>query len=244
MAEHVLQALHAQLAVQALHAPCNSCFSRRTHERNRKIDGGACCPLVRCPNAGCSFEPHACQVEDHASLVCLFQRVPCVNACNGCAWELRRGDMHVHLQTCPASVIRCMAEWNRWSISDPLDSTVSAQSAEDDDLCSASNPTDDWTIMRSSAAATGSSRHAIGRDSRDYLDVALMNRDQRVLDASRSIPLKLKSALRNNINRKYPAAPVEIPLIWGANENAAAQSSLATVSSGECFHLICENRYH
>ena len=253
------------------HAACDSCFTSRTHARNQGhgvSPADVCCSLQRCPNPGCHFEPHACKLDDHARLVCLFQRVPCVNACNGCAAELRRGDMHAHLKTCPASVVRCMAEWNRWPVMGE-GSGAGGTVEDDNDLCPGGVPADaseDRVIIRSSNMAmtgndcqqrndntisingnfddsfatptvtttntnindvtTSASRPPLP----DYLDVALMKRDQRALDASRKIPLKLKSALRNNINRKHPAAPVEVPLIWGAAASHA-QSSF-TVGSG------------
>ncbi|KAH8034845.1 hypothetical protein HPB51_003132 [Rhipicephalus microplus] len=41
-------------------------------------------------------------------------KVPCANAVNGCpAWMLRN-QLGSHLQHCPASLVFCTAEWNRW----------------------------------------------------------------------------------------------------------------------------------
>ena len=255
------------------HAACDACFTTRTHARNQGhgvSPADVCCSLQRCPNPGCHFEPHACKLDDHARLVCLFQRVPCVNACNGCAAELRRGDMHAHLKTCPASVVRCMAEWNRWPVMGE-GSGAGGTVEDDNDLCPGGMPADaseDRVIIRSSnMAMTGNdcqrrndntTSNGDFHDSSttptvtttttniydlttsaprppDYLDVALMKRDQRALDASRKIPLKLKSALRNNINRKHPAAPVEVPLIWGAAASHAQPNfTAATVGPGIC----------
>ena len=93
------------------------------------------------------------------------------------------------------------------------------------------------TFMSIPQCGDGNARmNPIHSSHRDYLDVALRDRDQRMLSASSKIPLKLKSALRNNINRKHPAAPVDIPRIWGANDNAA--SALATNGLGDATILV------
>lgn len=160
------------------HEQCDACLTRRCHSLNTSMDPPLCCPLVPCPNLGCSFELHACKVEDHAHHVCLFQRVPCVNECNGCGFELRRGDMHLHLQTCPASVVRCMAEWNRWPTLAPADTGLgSVDDADHFPTGNAAHAREDAVILSSSSASS-------------YLDVALRARDQKILDESRKIPLR------------------------------------------------------
>ena len=42
------------------------------------------------------------------------RQVPCINAEFGCGLVLPRRRRAAHLASCPASVVLCMAEWNRW----------------------------------------------------------------------------------------------------------------------------------
>uniref|UniRef100_A0A3B4V0Q6 F-box protein 30b n=1 Tax=Seriola dumerili TaxID=41447 RepID=A0A3B4V0Q6_SERDU len=50
--------------------------------------------------------------EDHVHL-----RVPCLNSGYGCPVTLVRNQMYGHLEVCPAGVVCCTMEWNRWPVS-------------------------------------------------------------------------------------------------------------------------------
>ena len=55
------------------------------------------------------------QDADHR-LLCMNERVPCINASNGCPAMLPRRTLARHLEHCPASVVFCTMEWNRWPV--------------------------------------------------------------------------------------------------------------------------------
>lgn len=41
-------------------------------------------------------------------------KVPCINHIYGCPYEILREQQARHIPVCPASVVKCMIEWNRW----------------------------------------------------------------------------------------------------------------------------------
>lgn len=49
--------------------------------------------------------------------MCPLVRVPCLNSGYGCPATLVRNQMYAHLEVCPAGVVCCTMEWNRWPIS-------------------------------------------------------------------------------------------------------------------------------
>ena len=51
-------------------------------------------------------------------LLCPNVRVPCINAEFGCPLQLPRSLRAAHLVACPASVVCCSMEWNRWPVND------------------------------------------------------------------------------------------------------------------------------
>ncbi|XP_077350455.1 F-box only protein 40 [Festucalex cinctus] len=74
------------------------------------------CVVVRCPN-GCGASLHACKEDDHR-LLCPNETVPCLNAGYGCPLSMPRHRRARHLEACPASVVSCSHEWNRWPVPD------------------------------------------------------------------------------------------------------------------------------
>ncbi|KAL2095127.1 hypothetical protein ACEWY4_009846 [Coilia grayii] len=44
--------------------------------------------------------------------------VPCINAHYGCPFTMCRSRLAKHLEVCPASVVSCTMEWNRWPVED------------------------------------------------------------------------------------------------------------------------------
>lgn len=57
---------------------------------------------------------HQCKSEEH-ELMCSHARIHCLNYGNGCPHIMQRQHIASHLPECPASVIVCNAEWNRWA---------------------------------------------------------------------------------------------------------------------------------
>ncbi|KAG7516701.1 F-box only protein 40-like [Solea senegalensis] len=95
------------------HVHCDSCYSRRCRAR---VEVSVCCALVPC-RLHCGALFHLCKEEDHL-LLCPNVRVPCLNAEYGCPVQLPRSSHAAHLQVCPASVVCCSMEWNRWPAND------------------------------------------------------------------------------------------------------------------------------
>ncbi|XP_077202452.1 F-box only protein 40 isoform X2 [Paroedura picta] len=54
-----------------------------------------------------------CKEEEHR-LLCPLEQVPCLNAFYGCPFTMARFRVAKHLQACPASIVCCSMEWNRW----------------------------------------------------------------------------------------------------------------------------------
>ncbi|XP_036975375.1 F-box protein 40.1 isoform X2 [Acanthopagrus latus] len=95
------------------HVHCDSCYSRRCRAR---VEVSVCCALTSC-RLLCGAVFHLCKEEDHL-LLCPNVRVPCLNAAYGCPVHLPRSSQAAHLQVCPASVVCCSMEWNRWPAND------------------------------------------------------------------------------------------------------------------------------
>ncbi|XP_054482360.1 F-box only protein 40-like [Anoplopoma fimbria] len=95
------------------HVHCDSCYSRRCRAR---VEVSVCCAFIPC-RLHCGALFHLCKEEDHL-LLCPNVRVPCLNAEYGCPLHLPRSSQAAHLQVCPASVVCCSMEWNRWPAND------------------------------------------------------------------------------------------------------------------------------
>ncbi|XP_078122838.1 F-box only protein 40-like [Sander vitreus] len=95
------------------HVHCDSCYSRRCRAR---VEVSVCCAVIPC-RLLCGALFHLCKEEDHL-LLCPNVRVPCLNADYGCPLHLPRSSQAAHLQVCPASVVCCSMEWNRWPVND------------------------------------------------------------------------------------------------------------------------------
>ncbi|XP_038565348.1 F-box only protein 40-like [Micropterus salmoides] len=97
------------------HVHCDSCYSRRCRAQ---VEVSVCCAVIPC-RLHCGALFHLCKEEDHM-LLCPNVRVPCLNAEYGCPVHLPRSSRAAHLQVCPASVVCCSMEWNRWPANDGL----------------------------------------------------------------------------------------------------------------------------
>ena len=180
-------------SVQHLH--CDVCIRRKC---TAVVDPP--CAVISCA-VFCGAVFHECKLPEHREL-CPLQKVPCINAGNGCPMVLRRCDARQHLAVCPASVICCTMEWCRWPM---------------------------YSRERGTRVpfAPSSLRARCGQ-----LDVALALRDQRMLDKAKRFPRRsLVRALRNSFTKRYPAVPLLVggnPAFVGEDvENSVGELSFS-----------------
>ncbi|XP_067312219.1 F-box only protein 30a [Pseudorasbora parva] len=98
--------------MEELHIHCLKCVNRRCMIRP---EASISCDLMGCPLV-CGAVFHSCKLNEHR-LLCPYERVPCLNRGFGCPFTLARVKIAQHLETCPASVVCCTMEWNRWPVS-------------------------------------------------------------------------------------------------------------------------------
>ncbi|XP_061651081.1 F-box only protein 30a [Phyllopteryx taeniolatus] len=98
--------------MEGLHPHCLKCINRRCMVRP---EAGLSCDLIGCPLV-CGAVFHACKLPEHR-LLCPYERLPCLNNGFGCPFAVARAKMAQHLETCPASIVCCTMEWNRWPVS-------------------------------------------------------------------------------------------------------------------------------
>uniref|UniRef100_A0A8C4RDI9 F-box protein 30b n=1 Tax=Eptatretus burgeri TaxID=7764 RepID=A0A8C4RDI9_EPTBU len=91
------------------HVHCAHCVMRRCKAR---LGTGGICEVRPCP-AACGALFHTCKGNEHRQL-CPLERVPCPNAGYGCPLWMHRCAVGAHIRVCPASVVCCTMEWNRW----------------------------------------------------------------------------------------------------------------------------------
>ncbi|KAL4225429.1 hypothetical protein ACF0H5_016119 [Mactra antiquata] len=158
----------------ATHEHCETC-----HKLNcmTKPDNETSCSMIYCP-AECGHRFHQCKQDDHKS-ICLREKVECINKGNGCPVILTRDKIKTHLSVCPASVILCPWEWNRWPMHSP------------DKGWKAPMP------FKNPHVKCG------------QIDVAFALRDQKVLMDSFKTPKKTRRVLRNALTQCYPAVPIQ-----------------------------------
>ena len=89
-----------------LHMHCRSCYKSGCTEQEN-------CLMIRC--LYCSVFLHSCKIDDHET-ICLMVQVSCPNVLNGCSSKMQKNEMAKHLETCPANVIHCGMEWNRYPL--------------------------------------------------------------------------------------------------------------------------------
>ena len=97
-----------------LHPHCFYCrsflFCTKDDPSNKEIS----CDHVRC-SMNCGAVYHGCKEPEHL-LLCPNLVVDCLNAQFGCPLSMARKELSKHLEKCAASVVMCMAEWNRWPL--------------------------------------------------------------------------------------------------------------------------------
>lgn len=89
------------------HEHCENCIRLYCNAQNG-------CKMSFC-EFGCEAQFHSCKMKDHKN-VCQKCRIPCINSGYGCPVVLTRENLRNHLQRCPASVIFCTMEWNRYPV--------------------------------------------------------------------------------------------------------------------------------
>ncbi|XP_078397907.1 F-box only protein 30a isoform X1 [Cetorhinus maximus] len=99
-------------AIMEQHLHCLNCVSRRCMVRP---ETNVSCDLIGCPLV-CGAVFHSCKASEHR-LLCPLERVPCLNSEFGCPFIIARNKIGEHLEICPASVVCCTMEWNRWPVS-------------------------------------------------------------------------------------------------------------------------------
>lgn len=95
------------------HAHCDKCYNLHCQV---PVQISISCVVIKC-RKNCGARLHLCKEEEH-HLLCPNETVPCLNASFGCQLSMPRSRLALHLQACPASVVSCSQEWNRWPISD------------------------------------------------------------------------------------------------------------------------------
>ncbi|XP_045597654.1 F-box only protein 30 isoform X2 [Procambarus clarkii] len=159
-----------------IHFHCEHCFKMMKCTERPKP--GWCCELEMCFN-GCGHKFHVCKTEEHR-LMCSHERVPCINAGYGCPHWMQRRFIAEHLPFCPASVIICNAEWNRWALGAKEREKVSMAKG----LTALYDPTD--------------------------LDMALALHDQELVNEMQKMPKKVRATLCNGITRRFPCLPLTL----------------------------------
>ncbi|XP_015282881.1 PREDICTED: F-box only protein 40 isoform X2 [Gekko japonicus] len=91
------------------HKHCEKCFNRHCQV---PVVPAVSCVVISC-RVHCGAAFHMCKEEEHR-LLCPLEQVPCLNSFYGCPFTMARFKVAKHLQACPASIVCCSMEWNRW----------------------------------------------------------------------------------------------------------------------------------
>ncbi|XP_035300013.1 F-box only protein 40 [Cricetulus griseus] len=91
------------------HRHCEGCINRHCHV---PVEPSVSCQVISC-HLLCGATFHMCKEAEH-TLLCPLEQVPCLNSEYGCPLSMARHKLAKHLQVCPASVVCCSMEWNRW----------------------------------------------------------------------------------------------------------------------------------
>ncbi|XP_006732003.1 F-box only protein 40 [Leptonychotes weddellii] len=91
------------------HRHCEKCFNLHCHI---PVEPDVSCLVINC-HLSCGATFHMCKEAEH-ELLCPLEEVPCLNSEYGCPLSMSRHKLAKHLQVCPASVVCCSMEWNRW----------------------------------------------------------------------------------------------------------------------------------
>ncbi|KAF2367792.1 F-box domain [Trinorchestia longiramus] len=166
-----------------IHFHCEHCFKLSKCKVYPKA--GWSCEVISCPHY-CGMRFHACKLLEH-DLLCSHVRVPCLNKGYGCPHTMPRHALSRHLPQCPASVVVCGCERNRW--------------------LAATRPRE--TI----APHRGYMKHFSSAD----LDVCVALHDQTLLNQLAEASPEERNAATSNTNRRYPLLPLRSPLAGGGS---------------------------
>ncbi|KAM4742746.1 F-box only protein 40 [Anableps anableps] len=96
---------------KGIHEHCEKCYSVNCQA---PVNLSISCVVIKCQkNCGATF--HMCKQDEH-QLLCSNETVPCLNVDFGCPLTMLRHKLAKHLEVCPASVVCCTQEWNRWPV--------------------------------------------------------------------------------------------------------------------------------
>lgn len=95
------------------HKHCDKCYNVHCQV---PAQTSVSCIVVKC-HKNCGASLHMCKQEEH-QLLCPNEIVPCLNVYYGCPLTMLRHRLAKHLEVCPASLVCCSQEWNRWPISE------------------------------------------------------------------------------------------------------------------------------
>ncbi|XP_023260700.1 F-box only protein 40 [Seriola lalandi dorsalis] len=95
------------------HEHCDKCYNVHCQVPVRI---SVSCMVIKC-RKNCGATLHMCKQEEH-QLLCPNETVPCLNVNYGCPLTMLRHRLAKHLEVCPASVVCCSQEWNRWPVSE------------------------------------------------------------------------------------------------------------------------------
>ncbi|XP_026885500.2 F-box only protein 40 isoform X2 [Electrophorus electricus] len=93
------------------HKHCETCYN---HHCKVPVEISTSCVVISC-RLLCGATFHLCKEDEHR-LLCPREMVPCLSAHYGCPMSMPRHRLAQHLEVCPASVVSCSLEWNRWPI--------------------------------------------------------------------------------------------------------------------------------
>ncbi|XP_045129517.1 F-box only protein 30-like isoform X2 [Portunus trituberculatus] len=182
-----------------IHFHCEHCIKMsKCLERPKQ---GWSCEIDYCPN-GCGHKFHICKTSEHR-LMCSHERVPCINAGYGCPLWMQRRFIAEHLPFCPASVVLCNAEWNRWALGAKERERVAMTKG----ITGLYNPMD--------------------------LDMALALQDQELVNEMQKVPKRVRTTLCNGITRRFPCLPLTIRGSHHHSSNENYQGNKLTHSTTE-----------
>lgn len=105
--------MHSRKKLGSHHEHCDKCYSVHCQV---PVQISFSCSVIKCrKNCGATY--HMCKQEEH-QLLCPNETVPCLNVLYGCPLNMLRHRLAKHLGVCPASVVCCSQEWNRWPASE------------------------------------------------------------------------------------------------------------------------------
>lgn len=98
---------------ESRHEHCDKCYNAHCQVPAKL---SISCVVIKC-HKNCGATLHVCKQEEHW-LLCPNETVPCLNVLYGCPISMLRHRLAKHLEVCPASVVCCSQEWNRWPASE------------------------------------------------------------------------------------------------------------------------------